>query len=161
MTINTHLSQTDYVKANLVLLYSKWSMKFITGVGIFMFLGSLLTLFYDEQYGSGSTILVAFFIMSWIPALTWFNARRNYSTNNRISEPIDYTIENESLTVKGESFTVTLTWDKLYRVSKTKNWVLIWQSKQVANLIPRKNFDDIQIGYLKNILVKHNVKNNL
>ncbi|QEC69155.1 hypothetical protein FRZ67_18225 [Panacibacter ginsenosidivorans] len=59
--------------------------------------------------------------MAWIPLLTYFTSRKNYTTNNRISEPIEYTIENSGLSIKGESFTSTLTWDKLYKVSKTKN----------------------------------------
>jgi len=54
-----------------------------------------------------------------------------------------------------------LSWDKFYKVTKTKNWLLIWQNNSSANIIPRKDIWESQIEELKELLQKHRVKNNL
>jgi len=61
----------------------------------------------------------------------------------------------------GESFHSQLTWDKVYKVTETKNWILIWQNRQIANAIPKRDVWDGQIEDLKKILTAHKIKNNL
>lgn len=63
--------------------------------------------------------------------------------------------------MKGESFNSQLSWDKIYKVTKTKNWLLIWQNRQIANPIPIEDIGEEQISDLKKILDRHNVKNNM
>jgi hypothetical protein len=161
MTIKTQLSLKDYIKGNLALLYTKWNMKLILGMAGFVFLVSIFQLFTSSKYDSGSGIIISILMITWIPLLTYFSARKNYSSNARASERIDYIMQEDALAINGESFNSTLSWDKIYKVSKTKNWILIWQSRQSANLIPRRNVTENEIASLKNILAKYQVKNNL
>ena len=96
-----------------------------------------------------------------MPLMTYYAARKNYRTNKRISETIEYQFDKDSLIIKGESFNSQLTWDKFYKVTQTKNWILIWQNRQVANPIPKRDIWEGQLADLKLILNEHKVKNNL
>ncbi|WP_276502864.1 YcxB family protein [Terrimonas pollutisoli] len=106
-------------------------------------------------------IIAPVFMLIGFPLLQYFASKRDYTSNKRISETIEYQFGKDLLFVKGESFTAQLTWDKIYKVSKTKNWLLIWQNKQVANVIPRRDIWEGDIIELKEILQIHNVTNNL
>ena len=78
-----------------------------------------------------------------------------------MGETIEYQFYKEYLVVKGESFSTESTWDKIYKVTQTKNWVFIWQSRQAANIIPRRDIWEGDLTHLKEILEGHKVKNNL
>lgn len=74
---------------------------------------------------------------------------------------MEYHFEDDQLTVKGESFSSQYTWEKVYKVTETKKWIFIWQSRQIANLIKKRDIADVQISILKEILDRNKVKNNL
>lgn len=63
--------------------------------------------------------------------------------------------------VEGETYSATFKWNTIVKVTQTKNWILIWQSKQKANPISIKNFWAGQLADLKDILEANHVKNNL
>ncbi len=54
--------------------------------------------------------------------------------------------------MEGESFNAKLSWNKIYKVKETKNWILIFQSRQVANLILKSDIWDGEMIELKRIL---------
>lgn len=49
------------------------------------------------------------------------------------------------LKIKGESFNSQQTRDKISKVTKKKNWILIWESRQIVNPICRKYISDNEI----------------
>jgi hypothetical protein len=100
-------------------------------------------------------------ILIVLPAMTYFGARRNYSSNKRMAELIEYQLDNNYLIIQGESFNAQFTWDKIYKVTQTHNWILIWQTRQSANAIHKSDIWEGEIDELKAILTAHGVKNNL
>ncbi len=160
MVIKSKLTKQDFIKLNFILLYGKLSMKLYT---VFIALGILtaigVAMFY--QFNSFIYVIGPFVMLIALPLLTYFGAVRNYTANNRITETIEYHFDNEYLSLKGESFNSQLSWGKIYKVTHIKNWILIWQNKQVSNPIPKGNISEEQIGELKAILNNNKVKNNL
>ncbi|MEI9957623.1 MAG: YcxB family protein [Ferruginibacter sp.] len=110
---------------------------------------------------SYSQVIVPIVMLSVTPLLTYFTAKKNYNSNQRISEAIEYQFEKDNLIIKGESFNSQLSWDKIYKVTQTKNWILIWQNSQIANPILKRDIWEGEIESLKVILNGHGVKNNL
>ncbi len=108
-----------------------------------------------------SRLTTPLIVVAFLPAVTYFAAKKNYSSNQRIQEPIEYLFEKDYLVIQGESFNSRLTWDKIYRVTETKKWILIWQSKQIANAIHKSDVWDGEMQALKQILIEHHVKNNI
>ncbi|MBL0183120.1 MAG: YcxB family protein [Chitinophagaceae bacterium] len=74
---------------------------------------------------------------------------------------MEYRFDGSNLVIKGESFKSELSWDKIPKVTQTKNWLLIWQGGQIANAIPKRDIPDGLPAELKAILAKNGVKNNL
>jgi hypothetical protein len=85
------------------------------------------------------------------PYSVWRTSKKNYNSDSRISETISYEFTNDVIEISGASFHSKLTWDKIYELTVTKSWVLIWQNGQVANVISRRDMDSNQIQELKNI----------
>ena len=160
MPIKSKLSEQDFINVTFVLLYSKISMKIFTGLISLFLIVSILTATLLPNV-SFSQIILPVVLLSVMPLLTYFGAKRNFLANKRISETIEYHFDNDYLSMKGESFNSQLTWDKVYKVTQTKNWLLIWQNRQIANPIPKRDIWDGQISELKETLDKHKVKNNL
>jgi hypothetical protein len=160
MIIKSKLTEKDFINVNFVLLYSKTSMKIFTGIiAIFLFVSVLAAILIPKvSYSQAITPLV---MLSVLPLLTYFTAKKNYVANKRMSEIIEYQFDKDNLFMKGESFHSQLTWDKVYKVTQTKNWLLIWQNRQIANPVPKRDVWEGQIEDLKIILNEHRVKNNL
>jgi len=160
MIIKSKLTEKDFINVTLVLLYSKTSFKIFTGTIITFFLVTLFTVVLIPKV-TLSQMIVPVVMLSIAPLFTYFTAKKNYNSNQTISEAIEYQFDKDNLIVKGESFNSQLTWDKIYRVTQTKNWILIWQNSQIANPIPKRDIWEGEIESLKVILNEHRVKNNL
>ena len=61
-----------------------------------------------------------------LPGITYFSTQKNYKANQRISEQIEYKFHQDNFETVGESFQSVLSWNKIHKVNKTKNWLLIW-----------------------------------
>lgn len=159
--LTTKLSIEDYIKVNYHLLYRKWTIKFMTGVGLFML---ILILFSFNSFTQFPWFQLAFglFLTVGLPISVYFSAKKNYRSNGRISEMINYEFDTENIQITGESFNSKLTWEKIYNVTENKDWILIWQNRQVANVVPKRDFKDGELQAFKNIVRSHGgLKNKL
>lgn len=154
IVLTTKLSIEDYLKINYYLLYRKWTSKVMTGIGIFM-LVSLLFTFDSFKESPWFQLVFGLFLTVGQPISVYFNAKKNYKSNRRISERINYEFDKENIQVTGESFEAKLTWEKIYSVTENKDWILIWQSQQVANIVPKRDFKEEELQAFKNIVSLH------
>jgi hypothetical protein len=154
LVLNTHLSLTDYIKVNLHLLYRKFIVKFTTGIGVLLLLWLLYNCNTYEVFPCLQFLLGSYLIIGF-PLTTYFSAKRNYKANNRISERITYEFNNEYLEMIGESFHVKLTWNKIYAVTESKKWVLIWQNPHIADVIPKRYFTPGTLKTFQSIIILH------
>jgi hypothetical protein len=92
----------------------------------------------------------------------YMNAKSSYKSDGRISETITYEFDEEKIQVIGESFNSKLTWNKIYSVTENKDWVLIWQNRQIANVVPKRDFKDGELRTFKSIIkLQSGLKNKL
>ncbi|HSZ72123.1 MAG TPA: YcxB family protein [Cytophagaceae bacterium] len=161
LVLNTHLSLDDYIKVNLYLLYQRFMVKVTTAIGIFI----LAWLVYYRDMMHGFPWLQSFlglYLIVGFPLTTYFSAKRNYRLNSRIREHISYEFNEEYLEMIGDTFRVQLTWSKIYRVSESNSWVLIWQNPHTADIVPKRDFTKGTLAAFKNILTLHpSVKNDM
>jgi len=92
-----------------------------------------------------------------LPISIYWSAKRSFSTNKRLQEKIIYEFTNENIIIKGETFNSELNWSKTYRIMELNNWILIYQSRLTANVIPKKSFDS-QLATFKEIIRSNNIK---
>lgn len=160
MLIKSKLTKQDFVKLNFYLLYGKISMKLFTIMTVLLFLITItISLFSKNDFSLTIVLFIAFLL--FMPLMTYIGAVINFNPNNRASETIEYHFTNEYLSIKGESFNSQLSWEKINKVTQSKNWILIWQNKLVGNPIVKRNISQEQIKELKEILDNVKVKNNL
>lgn len=160
MLIRSQLTQEDFINVNFVLLYSKISMKIFTVFTSLFLIFSISLVILLPTYPF-TQIIVPLVMLTILPLFTYIIAKRNFTGSDRISEKIEYNFDNENLTMKGESFNSQLSLDKIAKVAITKNWLLIWQNRQFANPIPKRDISALQLTELKEILDSKKVKNNL
>lgn len=161
MIIKTKLSEKDFVRINFILLYRKIFILIITIAAVLSILLSVTVAFTDPSRFSLSQVLGPVIIILIMPVMVYFIAKKNYKGSKRIGETIEYEFTNNDFLIRGESFSSQLSWDKVYKVTKLKHWVLIWQNNRAANIISRRDIWEGDITKLKEILTTHQVKNNL
>ena len=149
--LTTKLSFNDFIKVSYHLTYRKFSMKFITGIGLLILL-MIPFLFNHFKEFPWFLLIFGLFISIGQPVLIYFTAKKNYMSNGRISETINYEFDKESIQMTGESFNSKLTWDKIYSVTENKFWILIWQNRQSANVVPKRDFKNGELQIFKNIV---------
>jgi len=126
--MKTRLTEKDFIKVTFVIFFAKPLMKIVFIImGISFILGAVSAIAPTTLVGdfSISRLIFPLFVLAFLPAITYFAAKRNYSSNKRMQEMIEYKFGKNDLTIQGESFNSQMTWDKIYKVSQTKEWLLI------------------------------------
>lgn len=159
--LTTKLSFNDFIKVSYHLTYRKLSMKINTGIGLLVL---LIIISSTSSFTEFSWFLLFFglFISFGQPIMIYFSAKKNYMSNGRISETIIYEFDKECIQITGDSFNSKLTWDKIYKMTENKDWVLIWQSRQTASVIPKRDFKNGELLIFKDIVnAQSGLKNKL
>jgi hypothetical protein len=127
-------------------------------LGLILVLGTSGFYFFEPDFYAQFPVLpVALGLaMLLLPPLSlWRSSKKNYFGDSRLREKFTYKFDSEKIQVMGESFHTTFAWDKLYKLEVSTNWVLLWQSAQMALLIPKRDVGPQQIETLKRIAGKY------
>jgi hypothetical protein len=160
--ISTRLSLEDFVKANYALFFQKGVIKFIFFMAMVWIISPFV--FYAADISKEiewTQAIVGIVFPTFLLVSINISARKNYNTNKRVGESVTYEFSDESLKITAETSNANIPWDKLYKVTQTKNWLLIWQSGQLANIIPKRDTNTADLAIIKSIVQQNNVKNNL
>lgn len=161
MIVKSKLTEKDFINVNFLLIWQKAFVRIFAIVLILLGVLRITTSIIAEGF-SFADVPVGVLIIPFVYAVfIYFISKKGFSSNPRSSEMIEYGFYMDKFSVKGETFSSTLSWQKMNKVTKTKNWLLVWQSSQAANPIPLKYFDQLQLDELKEILYQNKVKNNL
>jgi hypothetical protein len=157
--IETQLSLDQFFKANLAIYYRRRGNQVGLIIGILLLIFIFLILPFHTIISSPLYIifLVVFFGIS--PLMLYIQSKRVYTTS-RIKEKINYEFQEKEIIVRGESFSSQFTWNKIHKVTVTKNWVFIWQNSLQALPIPKKDIWEGEILKMREILDANNVKHN-
>jgi hypothetical protein len=160
MLIRTKLTQQEFINASIVQLYSKTSTKVITGLFALFLLFATVTM---PAMRSNFFFMVVYpiLILALNPLSVYMTAKRSFRSIKTNGETIEYHFEDSGLLTKGETFSMESTWDTIYKVTQTKNWIMIWRNRQVANPIPKTAVSETELIELKQILDRNGVTNNL
>lgn len=125
--------------------YRKPIMIFLTIVGMVMFGGSVFY-FLGFQVPVDSPpyfqLVFGFFIVAFIPFSIYRTGKKNFYSHGRLHEKIIYEFTDEEIKQMGETFSLNTGWTKIYKIQERNNWILIYQSRQLFNLIPKESFGD-------------------
>lgn len=156
--INTHLSQSDFIRYNFITFYGKGYIKFLTGFGVLALLLPLVMYLtgFTIETSSGSAItaplLIGFTFVIFLPAVVFWGARQNYRSSKGIHEAIAYTFTDTGILVVGQSFQSTLNWEEVHKVVETKRWFLIHQHSLAEFILPLSSFNSEQVGQFRKLI---------
>lgn len=155
MKITAQLNYESYAALMVQLFYKKGLVlaTVVSGV-IFFLLGILALLFlYDKRSILYMLILVG--VGLWLVILPYITVRlkskRDFSSNQMLQQQMMYEFLADKIMLAGETFSSEMEWSKLYKVVEAKEWILLYQSKTMANLIPKEAIGD-KLAQLKTLI---------
>jgi hypothetical protein len=92
----------------------------------------------------------------FLPFSIYRQANKSLKGNKRLSESITYEFSQEHVSLTGESFSSTYTWDKIPKIIINKKWILIYQNKTTANIIMRNSFQEADLLEFIKIINSYN-----
>jgi hypothetical protein len=160
MIIKTKLSEKEFIDASLAIIWSRRYSKLLLLVLLFIV---TINLFNSTSTKDSliSLVLPPILIFGGLFIVFRYSFKRAYQKNYKAGENIEYNFTDSHLLITGESFNSEVTWNKIYKVTKTKKWLLVWHISQIANAIPLRLLSSEDLTQLKDILQKNNTKNNL
>ena len=158
--IETQLTEKEFINANMVLLYQKRTTWFPLIVGILILMYAIFTLIFYPSRVDLITFGIPLIVIGVLPSSAYFRAKKIFHSS-RANEKILYEFRENQLVITGESFSSQLTWDKIHKVTGTKNWIFVWHNSQLANPIPKKDIWEGEILKLREILDANKIKHNL
>jgi len=163
MTIETKLDFKSYLRLMYTLTYRKPLMIFLTVCGLMMFVFSVFyffgskVLFIEPPYFQ---FVFGLFIIAFLPFSIYRSAKRNFSSNGRLQEKIIYEFTDEKIKMTGETFNTEMNWEKTYKILELKNWILIYQNRQIANVLPKNSFGENLIEF-KTLVKRNHIRSKL
>lgn len=163
MVIETKMVFAQYLKLMFLLSYRKPMVIYITIIGTLLLIGSLLYAVGFKIYESPPYFQFIFglFTVVVIPFSIYRNAKNTFASHGRLHENITYEFTDNLIKITGESFTVEESWEKTYRILELNSWMLIYQNKHVANVIPKEAFGDQLTMFRKLVKGKPFIKQKL
>lgn len=153
--IESKLEFKPYLKLMYQLSYRKWSMIFTLVMGLLMLLiaiGKVTGYNGIDEEVPIFELSFSSFILIGLPFLIYYQSKRNFISNGRLQERISYGFDKEKIEIKGETFSSSVTWEKTYKVKELNAWMLIYQNRQVANIIPKESFSEQELIDFKTII---------
>lgn len=133
-------------------------------VGIIISVGAFIL--YIKGYGGedrfmNGLLLVIAALLVLNPFYLYYKALKQVKLNKCFQEPLNYTVNQEGITVGQGTEEGTIPWDAIATVKKTRKSILVYLSKRVAYIFPKdelKEEYDSFIEMLKVNLPEHCVK---
>lgn len=159
MTVKTHITLKDFLKFNF--RKSLPRMIIFSVIILVFFILNLQNSSQESDEILKQAILWFFVVFVFMAVRSYFRLKNIFLSNKRIQEEISYTFTGEKVFAKGETFETDFLWTSVYRIKEDKDWFLIYQTKTVMNMIPKKYFNENEILELRNLIRNSGVKTKL
>lgn len=164
LELEVKISEKDYIKFN----YSHISKKmkglkpfvifwviFIIIIGVMGFQGLLEESFFELYlpFFKFVSIIAIIIVLFWV--LIRYSASKTYRSNKFIIEKNTYSFYNEGIFVKSESGEVTISWNKIYKVERIKDFYAIFISTVQVYVFPKRCFDEESVEQFRTIMTNN------
>ena len=87
--------------------------------------------------------------------------RKNYNSNLRLQEKLQFEFTPEKIVTKGESFMTEMSWDKLNKIVEINDCFLLFADHKRAHFVPKEHFSQAQLEEFRALVRNTGVKANL
>lgn len=121
-------------------------------VGVIISLGALVLYLkgfgQNDDFMNGLLIFVAA-LMVLNPFYLYYKAFKQVKLNKSFQEPLNYTVNEEGITVGQGEEEGTIPWDSVSFVTETRKSILVYLSKKIAYIFPKQelneNYEDFKV----------------
>lgn len=154
--INQKLESPEYVRCILNMTFRKPKMIMIWIVGLINLIWSSLYLFPPTEFLHNEppyiTLALGIGLVFFLPLISYFGVKRNFASNPRVSEEMQYYFTNDTIEITGESFNSSMTWDKVFMLKETNSHVLIYHDQIIAQFINKKSLSPEQLDFFRSMV---------
>ncbi|HCJ07147.1 MAG TPA: hypothetical protein DHV96_01915 [Lachnospiraceae bacterium] len=133
-------------------------------VGLLLSLLALCNLIisFDSLTDQGKTIMtiVAMWFTVLEPIMVYSRAKKQVKKITSYHKPLHYKIDEQGITVSQDEESQTMEWNRLRRIVKTRQQILVYSSRVHAFIFPRVAWQD-QEKKIQNLLKKYAADNGI
>lgn len=160
MIIETEIDEKMYMKFMFTMSYRKLSTIIPTIIGLIMILTSVLyfagfNIIYNNP--PHLQLVVGIFIVAILPFSIYRSAKKNYPLLGRLQEKIIYEFTDEKIIETGETFSLEMDWDEIWKVEELSDWMLVFQDTGSAIILPKASFGKNLNGF-KDLIRSKNIE---
>ncbi len=147
LKIESRITQSDYTQVVYLLIYRKPLVLLISLMGLALIVLSLLyflNIYTPTEKPPYISLLAGMLIMIVFPVSIYRIAKRNFNSGNLLHENIIYTFTNDTVFLQGDSFAMTMSWKKIYKVKNLNKWILFYRDKDHMNFMIKNTFNNTQ-----------------
>ncbi|PWJ44564.1 YcxB family protein [Sediminitomix flava] len=106
-----------------------------------------------------SSLVITLLAIVLLSSMTIKQIRRTFYTNKIFQEEIQYTLTNQSIDMKGDTFESVINWERFIQISEDKNYILLYQDHIIATFLDKKMFSSDELilfrSFLDSLGLKH------
>ncbi len=150
ISFSSKIEYQDYKQLNLQV--SQKILFIFKIIGFIIIAISVLLFVQTESIYSIPLMILGLLFIFGFSFLMSFSIKKNYKSQQRIHERLEYTINEKDIHIQGESFNSTVSWNKIYKVTETNDLIFIFENRLSAYIIPIKNLSNKEYADLKSII---------
>lgn len=153
--IKTKIEFKPYIKLQYWLFYRKPAILIFSFIALSILIFGLISFVNSETENLFTfSISFGFFGLVYLPFIVWRTSRKAYKTNKNLQERMTYIFDQDEMHVNGESFKSTVSLKSIYQLKESREWLLLYQSKNSFNIIPKSSMTEEQINKIKGLFIK-------
>lgn len=142
--IESVITRKEYIRLLFLITYRKPPVIIISMLGLMMVL--LPVLYFLNLYTAIDSppympLISGLLITAVFPLSIYWMARRNFRTDELLGQRIRYTFMADKIILKGSTFEANIGWDKIHKVKKLKEWILLYRDKARVEFMIRNSFN--------------------
>jgi len=153
--IDVLLELRDYLKANYWFIFRRFRLVLLVfGFGavyplVLLILGEL-----DTQNSGFWAYFLPPAMLAILFAATYFNTKKHMASNKSLSERVHYVFSESGIETTAPSFSGQIAWQNVYKAYETRSNFLIFISKNMMYIIPKRCFVSVeQIASFKTLVL--------
>ena len=150
ISVTTQITLKDYINVSYYTFYCKRTTISSTIIGLLLALLALTSIENDMFFIPLVIGLILIFLM---PVSMYFTLKKIHQSHSRLKERVVYEFDEDTMITKDESFSSVSSLEKIYNITESKNYILIWTNSRVANIIPKRDFAEDQLQLFQHVFL--------
>jgi len=146
--VKAKLNFEEYLRLNFSLLLRDkrvWLSIFLVAMLVIMLVEKRIT---ERQWADSEVKLILLlsltvFLFLILPLLTYLRTKSYFEKNPLLSELTTFYFEPKRIEIVTLESHTTLTWRRIYKIREFNHYLLIYQNRHIAYVVPKKAFDSV------------------